>query len=276
MKLLKQKPLSLRTRGSLLTMFLCSGLLLTSSLSLQAETPEEKGLAIATKAQDLDKGWGDSSSSMQMILRKKKGQERTREMRNQSVEMADDGDRSIIIFDDPADVKGTAMLTHTHKVDSDDQWLFLPDLKRVKRISSSNKSGAFMGSEFAYEDMGSQEVEKYTYKFLRDENIDDRDYFVVERFPTDKKSGYTKQISWIDQQTYRLHKVEFYDRKSELLKTLEASEYTLYLEKYWRPGRMDMQNHLSGKSTSLVFGSYEFGEGLTEDDFTKASLKKAK
>lgn len=259
-----------------IALFAATALLTVSSLSLYAETPEEKGLAIATKAQELDKGWGDSSSTMQMILRKKKGKERTRAMRSRNVEMTEDGDRSIIIFDDPADVKGTAMLTHSHKVDSDDQWLFLPDLKRVKRISSSNKSGAFMSSEFAYEDMGSQEIEKYTYKFLRDENIDARDYFVVERIPTDRKSGYTKQVSWIDQETYRLHKVEFYDRKKALLKTLTASDYNLYLEKYWRPGRMDMQNHLTGKSTSLIFGDYEFGNGLTEDDFTKATLKKAK
>jgi len=245
-------------------------------LPAQELTAEEKGLEIANKAYEADKGWGDSSSTMQMILRKKKGQERTREMRSRSIEVAGDGDRSIIIFDDPADVKGTAMLTHTHKVDSDDQWLFLPDLKRVKRISSSNKSGAFMSSEFAYEDMGSQEVEKYTYKFLREENIDDRDYYVIERYPTEKKSGYTKQISWIDQETYRLHRVEFYDRKSALLKTLNASDYNLYLEKFWRPGRMDMNNHITGKSTTLIFADYKFDNDYSIEDFTKNSLKKAK
>ncbi len=259
-----------------ITLVSATVLLTFSSFNVLAETPEEKGLAIAIKAQELDKGWGDSSSTMQMILRKKKGKERTREMRSRAVETESDGDRSLIIFDDPADVKGTAMLTHSHKVEPDDQWLFLPDLKRVKRISSSNKSGAFMSSEFAFEDMGSQEVEKYSYKYLRDENIDGRDYFVVERIPTDRKSGYTKQISWVDQETYRLQKVEFYDRKSALLKTLTASDFNLYLDKYWRPGRMDMQNHLTGKSTTLIFSEYSFGNGLTEDDFTKATLKKAK
>ncbi|MBT8141414.1 MAG: outer membrane lipoprotein-sorting protein [Gammaproteobacteria bacterium] len=253
-----------------------SPILAAEPLSAQELSAEQKGLAIATKAYEIDKGWGDSSSTMQMILRKKKGQERTREMRSRSIEIDGDGDRGIIIFDDPADVKGTAMLTHSHKVESDDQWLFLPDLKRVKRISSSNKSGAFMSSEFAYEDMGSQEVEKYTYRFIRDENIDGRDYFVIERKPVDRKSGYTKQITWIDQETYRMHRVEFYDRKSALLKTLNASEYKLYLDKYWRPGRMDMQNHITGKSTTLLFKDYQFANGFEEKDFTKTSLKKAK
>ena len=107
-----------------LTLLATLGILFVSSVSLAAETPEEKGLAIATKAHELDKGWGDSESTMQMILRKKKGKERTREMRSRTVEMSEDGDRSIIIFDDPADVKGTAMLTHAHKTESDDQWLF--------------------------------------------------------------------------------------------------------------------------------------------------------
>lgn len=257
-------------------------ILTISSLSLFlssptfAETAEEKGLAIATEAEKRDAGWGDSAAQMQMILRKKKGQERTREMRSRSFEMSDDGDKSIIIFDDPADVKGTAMLTHSHKVDSDDQWLFLPKLKRIKRISSSNKSGAFMSSEFAFEDLGSQEIEKYTYKYLKDETLDGRETFVVERYPVDKKSGYTKQIVWIDQETYRVPKIDFYDRKSALLKTLTSSDYKLYLDKHWRPSQMDMINHVTGKSTTLKFSDYEFGNGLSEDDFTKTSLKRAK
>jgi len=262
-------------RNYLLTVF--TAILLTTSFTNNyAETPEEKGLAIAIEADKRNTGWGDSSSSMQMILRKKQGQERTREMRNRSFEMQDDGDKSIIIFDDPADVKGTAMLTHSHKVDSDDQWLFLPKLKRVKRISSSNKSGAFMSSEFAYEDLGSQEVEKYTYKYLADEELDGRATFVVERYPTDKKSGYTKQIAWIDQETYRVPKIEFYDRKGAHMKTLTATEFQLYLDEFWRPDQLDMVNHITGKSTTLVFSDYSFENDFSEDDFTRTSLKKAK
>ncbi len=78
--------------------------------------------------------------------------------------MSDDGDKSLFVFDEPRDVQGTAFLIHAHREDADDQWLYLPALKRVKRISSANRSGSFMGSEFAYEDMTAQEVEKFTYR----------------------------------------------------------------------------------------------------------------
>lgn len=241
-----------------------------------AQTPEERGLEIATEADRRDEGFGDTKVIMQMTLRNKNGDERTRQMNSQSLEVADDGDKSLIVFDDPADVKGTALLTFSHKEGQDDQWLYLPALKRVKRISSSNKSGPFVGSEFAYEDLSSQEVEKYTYKYLRDDTMDGMDFFVVERYPVDKKSGYTRQIAWIDQAHYRAHKVEFYDRKKSLLKTLESSEFEQYLDKFWRPLRMEMTNHQTGKSTVLTFSDYAFQSGLEDRDFTRNSLQKAR
>ena len=104
-----------------------------------------------------------------------------------------------------------------------------------------------MGSEFAYEDMTSQEVEKYTYKYLRDEDYDGGPHYVVERYPVDEKSGYTRQIVWIDQAEYIVRKVEFYDRKSELLKTLVITGYEQFLDQYWRAAKMAMVNHQTGK-----------------------------
>lgn len=246
------------------------------AVPVSAQTPEARGLEIATEADRRDQGFGDTRVVMQMTLRNKNGDERTRQMNSRSLEVADDGDKSLIVFNDPADVKGTALLTHSHKVGQDDQWLFLPALKRTKRISSSNKSGPFVGSEFAYEDLSSQEVEKYTYKFLRDETMDGQDFFVVERYPVDKKSGYTRQIAWMDQEHYRVHKVEFYDRKKSLLKTLISSDFNQYLDQYWRPLKMEMVNHQTGKSTLLTFADYEFQTGLDNSDFTRNSLQKAR
>ena len=176
---------------------------------VQAQTPEEKGLAIATEIDARDQGWQDQTSNMQMILTNRQGQSSTRKIRLSSLEVPGDGDKSISIFDEPADVKGTAFLSHTHAVKPDDQWLYLPALKRVKRISSSNKSGPFMGSEFAYEDIASQEVAKYTYKYLGEEEIDGRKMFINELYPQYKKSGYTRQVAWVDQERYVLLKVNF-------------------------------------------------------------------
>lgn len=241
-----------------------------------AATPAERGLEIATEADARDNGFGDFKVNLKMTLRNKHGQKTTRSMHNITREQPDDGDKTLIVFDNPRDVKGTAFLSYTHKTGPDDQWLYLPALKRVKRISSSNKSGPFMGSEFAYEDIASQEIEKYTYNYLRDETIDSHDCYVVERFPTDKKSGYHRQVAWIGKAEYRVWKVDFYDRKNELLKTLTNSKYEQYLNKYWRAGQMDMVNHQTGKSTTLNFSGYKFEIGTTDMDFTPNRLKSAR
>ncbi len=241
-----------------------------------AQTPEERGLEIAEEADQRDTGFGDSASTMTMVLRNRHGQEATRQMRSRILERLDDGDMSLIIFDDPADVKGTAFLTHTHKIPPDDQWLYLPALKRVKRIASRDKSGPFMGSEFAYEDLSSQEIEKYTYRYLGDATFDGRDHFMVERVPVDERSGYTRQVTWTDEDEYRVFKVEFYDRKESLLKTLTMHDYQQYLDRYWRANRMEMVNHQTGKSTTLSWSDYRFGNDFEESDFTRNSLAKAR
>jgi outer membrane lipoprotein-sorting protein len=241
-----------------------------------AETPEEQGLAIVQEADRRDTGFGDYTFNVVMVLRNKQGQESNRDIRSKTLEVADDGDKSLIVFDKPRDVKGTALLSFTHKTGPDDQWLYLPALKRVKRIASDNKSGPFMGSEFAYEDITSQEVEKYTYKFLRDDTLDGMDVFVYERYPVDPKSGYTKQVVWMDKAEYREQKIEYYDRKGDLLKTLIFKDYNQYLDQYWRAADMFMENHQTGKSTRMEQTNFKFRTGLEDRNFDKNSLKRTR
>ncbi|MEZ5543205.1 MAG: outer membrane lipoprotein-sorting protein [Pseudomonadota bacterium] len=241
-----------------------------------AATAEEQGLAIAQEADRRDAGYGDYTNDIKMVLRNKQGQESTREIRSKTLEIVDDGDKILTIFDAPRDVQGTALLSFTHKEGPDDQWLYLPALKRVKRIASDNKSGPFMGSEFAYEDITSREVDKYTYKYLRDENFDGMDAFVFERYPKDEKSGYTRQVIWLDKEHYKERKIEYYDRKDSLLKTLLFTDYHRYGDKFWRAGDMYMENHQTGKSTRLLQTNFQFNVGLTERDFDQNSLKRAR
>lgn len=254
----------------------CAFSFLLLPLCALAETPEERGLAIAQEADRRDSGFHDLAADLTMLLRNKHGEESLRNMRTRSLEVDGDGDKTMIIFDQPRDVQGTALLTFSHKTDPDDQWLYLPALKRVKRIASRNKSGPFMGSEFAYEDLASQEVEKYSYRYLGDESLDGAPTFLLERDPVDENSGYTRQLAWIDQAEYRPMKIEYYDRKNSLLKTLEFRGYKQYLERYWRAEEMYMENHQTGKSTLLTWKDYSFRVGLDEGDFTKNSLKRAK
>jgi outer membrane lipoprotein-sorting protein len=251
--------------------------LLTVSVSQAAgQGAAERGLEVAREADRRDTGFGDSAADMLMTLRNSAGQESTREIRNRTLEVDGDGDKSLVIFDQPRDVAGTAFLNVTHRTGNDDQWLYLPALRRVKRISSSNKSGPFMGSEFAYEDISSQEVEKYTYTFVEEGDLDGVPTFLVERIPTDEKSGYTRQRVWYDQAEYRLQRIDFYDRKNALLKTLTYHEYQQYLDKFWRAHRLEMVNHITGKSTTLAFGEYELQMGLSERDFDQSALQRVR
>lgn len=258
------------------TAFLLLTLLPITAFNATAETAEEKGLAIAVEADSRENGFSDSTAEMTMELRNQQGDTSVREIRVKTLEVANDGDKSLSIFDQPADIKGTAFLTFSHALEPDEQWLYLPSLKRVKRINSKNKSGPFMGSEFAYEDIASQEVAKYTYKYLRDETLNGINCYVIERYPAYEHSGYTRQLGWINKAEYRPEKIVFYDRKNSLLKTLTYSGYKKYLDQYWRADQMLMENHQNGKSTLMTWSNYQFQTGLDESDFNHNSLKRAK
>ncbi len=245
------------------------------TINALAETPQEHGLRIAKEADARNIGFGDTTANMVMTLKNRAGQVSIRKIRSKVLEIKGDGDKSLSLFDTPADVKGTAMLTFSHGLKPDDQWLYLPALKRVKRINSRNKSGPFMGSEFAFEDLGSQEIEKFKYKYLREEPCGKGwKCHVIERIPAYKYSGYSKQIGWLDTKEYRNIKVEFYDRKGQKMKTLISSGFKQYLGKYWRPSTMKMQNHITGKSTVLQWSNYKFRTGLTNRDFNKNALSR--
>ena len=243
-------------------------------VSRAAESAEEAGLRIATDAREREKGFGNFTASLNMVLRNKRGQESRRELRLQVIEVEGDGDRTMFVFDRPRDVKGTAFLVHAHKDEPDEQWLYLPALKRVKRISSSNQSGSFMGSEFAYEDLGASEIEKYAYTYLRDEPCGELACVVLERVPLDRKSGYSRQIVWFDQEELRVQQIQFHDRRDAHLKTMAVEGYQKYLDRFWRASKITMTNHLTGKSTELHWLDYEFGTDLDVGDFTKTALKR--
>ena len=259
-----------------LTRTITSTFLLLSCISVAYADEAAKGLEIAKEADKRETGFVDSTANMKMILKNKQGQTNSREVKVKTLEVIGDGDLGLSIFNTPKDIKGTASLTYSHALKPDEQWLYLPALKRVKRISSKNKSGPFMGSEFAYEDISSQEVEKYTYKYIKDEIIDGIDCFVVERYPAYKHSGYTRQVAWVNKQEYRAEKINFYDRKNVLLKTLTYTGYQQYLNQFWRADEMHMTNHQTGKSTTLSWKDYQFKTGLTKKDFNRNSLKRAK
>ena len=251
----------------------CLGL---AQAPVQAETAQEKGLRIALEAEARNEGFGDYTAGMTMVLRDRYGQESLRQMRFKVLEVAGDGDKSLFVFDQPRDVQGTALLTHAHINAQDDQWLYLPALKRVKRINASKRAGSFMGSEFSYEDMTTQEVDEYTYKYLRDEPCGGLSCTVTEQVPLDKNSGYSRKIVWQDTGELRVWKMELYDRRNSHLKTLTFTDYRQYLDQFWRAGEQTMVNHLTGASTVLQWTDFRFRTNLDDSEFNKLALRRVR
>jgi hypothetical protein len=236
---------------------------------------QDEGFEIAARSDRTDLGFGDSEVELKMVLRNAAGQESTRSLRIATLEKPDEtvGDKSLVVFDTPRDIEGTALLSHAKILDPDDQWLYLPALKRVKRISSSNKSGPFVGSEFAFEDFTAIELNKFEYTFVGTEPCGNLVCDVLERTPRYENSGYTKQVSWVDQTDYQIRKVEFYDRRGDLLKVLELTDYRYY-DGIWRAHKLSMSNVQTNKQTDLIYGNYTFGAGLDEKDFVKGRLSR--
>lgn len=251
------------------------GLLMVIFSNVCAQTPAEKGLQIAREIDQRSDGFVNSMHEATMILKNRQGEESVRHFVLKTLEVPNDGDKEIGRFDSPPDIRGTTILTFSHGLQPDDQWMFLPELKRVKRIATVNKSGSFVGSEFAFEDIASWQLSKYTYKYLRDEALEGADCFVLEYTPAYEYSGYSKQIVWIDKALYEPRKIEYYDRKDALLKTLTLRDYHQYLDHYWRANDLFMENHQTGKTTSLLRSGYQFKTSISAGEFTENALKNA-
>lgn len=232
-----------------------------------------KGYDLSKKAETANKGFKGMESDMEMLLINAYGDEVKRKMEGRVKERnkKGKGDLSLFVFSWPADVKGTKMLTSINKESSDDQWLYLPSLKRVKRINSSNKKGSFMGSEFSYEDLAAQEVEKFTYKHLKEGVLNKRPVHIIERFPKEKKSGYSKQIVYLDKTYNHPLKIEYFDKKSELLKTSEFSKFNK-MGRWWFYDKIHMKNVQTKKSSVLTWSDRKVEIKFSNSDFDSKKL----
>ena len=238
--------------------------LIISAVSLMAMNGNE----LAIKVDEVTEGFIDSKSISSMELINANNVHSNRKMKMSRLE-GSEGDRSMIVFEAPSDIKGTALLTYEHFDKDDDQWIYLPALKRIKRIASKNKSGSFMGSEFSYEDLSSQKRFKYSY----DDEVKEKDgMYISSRVPKDKHSGYSKQVVYVDAKTFLVQKVEYYDRKKELLKRALFKEYKR-IKGIWRFGSIEMKNLQTKKSTIIVTSNETLKNGLKKKDFTKRYLK---
>lgn len=247
----------------------------TALVAAPALADAQKGFAIAERSDKTDEGYGASIAKLTMTLFNAAGASTTRELEIRTLEVNAPGlgDRSLTLFFTPRDVEGTALVSHAKTLESDDQWLFLPGLKRTKRISSSNKSGPFVGSEFSFEDLTINELEKYSYSFIETVQKDGMTMDVVEWVPQYERSGYTKLVGFYDQDVHQLREVHFFDRGGQHFKTLTNTEWRQY-PNAWRPHRQEMVNHLTGKRTLLQYQSYDFSVSYDGDDFDPSVLRR--
>jgi hypothetical protein len=273
-------PTSTSTTTGLMVGVVAISLIATTFIPNNAHAQDQssrvKGYEISKRSDQSDLGFTNSVAKVTMVLKNANGGEASRVMDVKTLEVPDDavGDKSIVIFRQPADVSGTAFLSHAKIIDPDDQWLFLKSMNRTKRISSKNKSGPFMGSEFSFEDFTALELDKYDHEWVKDDVYEGMKCDVIKRVPKYEYSGYSSMLVWIDQDINQVRKIEYFDRKGDPLKTLVMDKYSKDAG-YWRAMKWSMANHQTRKSTDLLFSDYKFNVGLTEGDFVKDRLMMA-
>lgn len=210
-----------------------------------------------------------------------KGRERVRKIAQVS-RLFDDGDteKRLIRFLSPADVKGTGLLTFDYEEKDDDLWLYMPALRKTRRIVTSEKAKNFMGSEFAYADMSPATLDDFTYKMLDEQEIDDTTCWQIEMTPVDEdvadENGFSKRIVCIGQSDFVLRKATYYDLDGELHKVLTVSEIKeLDPENHkYRPMLMMMENHQNGRKSIFKIDQIEFSPGVKEEYFTTRYLER--
>lgn len=244
-------------------------------LGMSVAQADPRGDDIAALADRQLHGHGDSEARLVMTLVSARGETVARELRVRSREQGG-AERTLMIFDTPRDVAGTALLSESAPQATDTQWLYLPAVKRVKQIGARNRSGPFMASEFAFEDIATPYREKYEHRWLRDETRDGLECHVLERKPRDPDSGYSRQIVWLDREHKLIRRIEFFDRRDALLKVYTATGFQRHQGRFWRPAEMLMANVQTGRQTRMSWSGYRFGLGLPEGDFTQSALQRVK
>lgn len=273
MKIIKNKLVSFGSSALVsVTAFYIATAMITSAVA-STKTPEEIGMGIALETEKRDSGFGDYVTDATLTLINEDNEQFIRNFKMTTVEVPGDGDKRISVFSTPKDIRGTATLTFSHALEANDQWIYLPAVKRTKRISAKNKTGPFVGSEFSYEDISSWEVKKYTYRFIEESERDGHPCFLVENTPAYKYSGYSRQLECVDKEIYQPRELLYFDKQGREYKKLEFFDYQKFAGQYWRPGKIIMTNLQNGRKSIMDFENYQFATGVKHDELSPNKLK---
>lgn len=209
------------------------------------------------------------------------GQERKRETKGQTKLIKGTTDNMrLVTFLSPSDVKGTKTLLIEHSGKDDDMWIYLPALKKVRRLVSSNKKDSFVGTDFSYGDVIGHRVEEWNHKILREEKVDGKDCWVIEASPKTPKiadnTGYSKRVGWIDKESFIAVRGEMFDLSNQLLKKFSAKNIQKVDEanNKWQPMVLEAENVQTNHKTILEFKNFKANQGVGDELFTTRYLEK--
>ena len=180
---------------------------------------------------------------------------------------------SLVLFHSPANVKDTRFLSIEYPNKADDRWIYLPALKKVRRIAASEGGSSFMGTDFTYDDMAERDINKYEYQKLREEKTNDFDCWVVEVVPkSGTDSQYSRSIFWVDKESLLTVRVELFDKDGELLKT-SVCEQIAQVQGHWSIIKNRMTNNRTGHATLLEIKKLVYDSEIDERVFSTTFLE---
>lgn len=212
---------------------------------------------------------------MELTLKKKNGSTRQRKVVSWAMDEGNDT-KKMMFFTYPGDVKGTGFLTWDYdKIGKEDaKWLYLPAMKKTRRISgSSSKTDYFMGTDFTYDDMGSRNVDEDKHTLLREEVKNGHKCWVVESRPIDKHEIYSRKVSWIRQDCLIATHVEYYDKLNKLHRVLNTYDIKK-VQGFWTICKMEMKNVQTEHSTTLIVNNSKYNIKVDKNLFTVSKLEK--
>jgi len=248
------------------------GMLLLGSMSLMAQT-EMTGTEIMQKVSERADG-DEMEGTLTMTLLNSKGGERVREIK-QYIKDFGAVEKKIMFFLKPADVKNTSFMnwSYTDETKNDDQWIFLPALKKVKRISSDSSGDYFMGSDFTYDDLGDRKVGDDTHTVLRTEMLEGLECYVVESVTKDEDYMYYKTVTWVVKDRWYGLKKEFYDEDEDFLKTLTLLNVE-QINGFWIITGTEMKNDQKNHMTRMEFKGVKVDAGISDSKFSERMMKR--
>lgn len=206
-----------------------------------------------------------------------KGGERVRQTTTASKKF-DETTKIITKFISPADVKGTGLLVYDHKNQDDDMWIYLPALRKTRRIVSSEKGKSFMGSEFSNADISAPKLDDYQYQILGEVTFDGKDCWQIESIPINDQIaddlGFSKKVSYVDKVALFTYKNIFYDFDGEVFKEILLSEYEEMDDGKYMVRKMIAINLQNDRKSVMIIDKLQKGSDLTENSFTPAALEK--